>query len=199
MSEPHFCYLLTSIAANKYYELGSKISQRGLRGQIIQRFISSNFLHYSIVWHFCSSQYTYEMQKESIMQKRALWVVLYDYQSSYKDLLKEVNRSTLYVSRMNTIGMFKCVKSIGPSFLRNVCTFQEQPYDLSRGCKFIQPMVRTDFGINAFLYEGTNVWNILPDYLNDASEVGEFNQLIQQWSGPTCQCEYCILCNVNKL
>ena len=33
-------------------------------------------------------------------------------ESSYKDLLKEVNRPTLYVSRMKTIAieMFKCVK-----------------------------------------------------------------------------------------
>ena len=136
------------------------------------------------------------------IQKRALRVVLNDYQSLYKDLLKEVNRPTLYVSHMKTIAieMFKCVKNIGPSFLRNIFTVQEQPYELRGGCKFIPPMVcTTTFGIYSFRYEGPKVWNNLPEYLKDANEVGEFKQLIQQWSGPKCQCENCILCNANNV
>ena len=96
--------------------------------------------------------------------------------------------------------MFKCVKNIGTSFLRNMLTIQEQPYDLRGGCKFIQPMVRTTtFGINSPRYEGPKVWNNLPEYFKDANVVGEFKQLIQQWSGPKCQCENCILCNGNHL
>ena len=44
--------------------------------------------------------------------------MLNDYKSSYKDLLKEVNRPTLYVPRIKTIAieLFKCVKNIGPQF-----------------------------------------------------------------------------------
>ena len=66
--------------------------------------------------------------------------------------------------------------------------------------RFIQPMVRTTaFGINSFRYEGPKIRNNLPEYLKDANEVGEFKQLIQQWSGPKCQCENCILCNVKNV
>ena len=72
-------------------------------------FILSNLLYCSIICHFCNSHCTYKKDKN---QKWALRVELNDFQSSYKDLLKEVNRSTLYVSRMMTIAieMFKCVK-----------------------------------------------------------------------------------------
>ena len=177
----------------------SKFLSKDCKVKLYNAFILSNFLYCSIVWHFCSSHCTYKMDK---IQKRALRVVLNDYESSYKDLLQEVNRPTLYVSRMKTIAieMFKCVKNIGPSFLRNMFTVQKQPYELRGGCKFIQPMVRTTtFGINSFRYEGPKIWNNLPEYLKDANEVGEFKQLIQQWSGPKCQCENCILCNVKNV
>ena len=54
------------------------------------------------------------------IQKRALRVVLNDYQASYQDLLNEVSCPTLYVSRMKAIAieMFKCVKNISPIFLK---------------------------------------------------------------------------------
>ena len=54
----------------------------------------SNFLYCFIIWHFYSSYCTYKMD---LIQLRALRVVLNDYQSSYKDLLKEVNRPTVCV------------------------------------------------------------------------------------------------------
>ena len=115
------------------------------------------------------------MYKMNNIQKRALRVMLNNYQSSYKDLLKEVNRLTLYVNRMKNIfiEMFRCVQNIGPSVLRNMFRFQEQPCGLRVGCKFIQPMV---CAINSCRYERTKVWNNLPEYSKDDNE--EFKQLI---------------------
>ena len=71
------------------------------------------------------------------IQKRALRVVLNDYQASYQDLLDEVSRPTLYVSRMKAIAieMFKCVKNISPIFLKNMFAYQDQPYELRGGVK----------------------------------------------------------------
>ena len=97
------------------------------------------------------------------------------------------------------IEMFKLVKNISSSFLRNMFTVQEQPYDLRGGCKFIQPMVRnTTFGINSLRYEGPKFWNNLTECVKYANGVGEFKQLIQQWSDPKCQCENCILFKLNN-
>ena len=158
-----------------------------------------NFLYCSIVWHFCSSHCSYKMEK---IQKRALRVVLNDYQASYQDLLNEVSRPTLYVSRVKAIAieMFKCVKNISPIFLKNMFAYQDQPYELRGGSKFIQPLVRTtSFGINSFRYEGTKIWNNLPQQIKNANDVKEFKQLIQQWSGPKCHCRNCILCNANNV
>ena len=98
--------------------------------------------------------------------------VVYDYQASYQDLLDEVSRPTLYVSRMKAIAieMFKCVKNISPIFLKNMFAYQDQPYELRGG--FIQPLVRrTSFGINSFRYEVTKIWNYLPQQIKNANEV----------------------------
>ena len=136
------------------------------------------------------------------IQKRALRVVLNDYQASYQDLLNEVSRPTLYVSCMKAIAieMFKCVKNISPIFLKNIFAYQDQPYELRGGSKFIQPLVRTtSFGINSFRYEGTKIWNNLPEQIKNANDVKEFKQLIQQWSGPKCHCRNCILCNASNV
>ena len=48
--------------------------------KLYNAFKLSNFLYCSIVWHFCSSHCSYKMGK-----KRALRVVLNDYQASYQD------------------------------------------------------------------------------------------------------------------
>ena len=177
----------------------SKFLSKECKIKLYNAFILSNFLYCSIVWHFCSSHCSYKMEK---IQKRALRVVLNDYQASYQDLLNEVSRPTLYVSRMKAIAieMFKCVKNISPIFLKNMFAHQDQPYELRGGSKFIQPLVRTtSFGINSFRYEGTKIWNNLPQQIKNANDVKEFKQLIQQWSGPKCHCRNCILCNASNV
>ena len=120
----------------------SKFLSKECKTKLYNAFILSNFLYCSIVCHFCSSYCSYKMEK---IQKRALRVVFNDYQASYQDLLDEVSRPTLYVSRMKAIAieMFKCVNNISSIFLKNMFAYQDQPYELRGGSKFIQPLVRT--------------------------------------------------------
>ena len=176
----------------------SKFLSKDCKTNLYNAFILSNFLYCSIVWHFCSSHCSYKIEK---IQKRALRVVLNDCQASHQDLLDEVSRPTLYVSRMKAIAieMFKCVKNISPIFLKNMFAYQDQPYKLGGG-GVIQSLVRTtSFGINSFRYEGTKIWNNVPQQIKNANDVKEFKQLIQQWYGPKCHCRNCILCNANSV
>ena len=64
----------------------SKFRNKNCKVRLYDELILSNFL-------YCLSPSAYKMDKT---QKRVLRVVFTDYLSSYKDLLKEVNRQTLY-------------------------------------------------------------------------------------------------------
>ena len=60
-------------------------------------------------------------------KKRALRLVLNDYQASYGDLLNEVNRPAFYVSQMKTIAteMFKSVEKTSFPVFRKICSHIE--------------------------------------------------------------------------
>ena len=186
--------------------------------KLFNAFILSNFLYCSIVWHFCSNHDTYKMEK---VQKRALRLVLNDYTSSYLELLEKVNRSPLYVARIKTIAteIFKCkhlkisvaivfirisvrisyslYTDISPNFVKDIFTIGDQPYDLRGGSKIIQPMVNSKtFGLKTFRYEGARIWNKLPEALKNATDVNVFKNCINHWSGLTCQCGNCVICNM---
>ena len=77
---------------------------------------------------------------------------------TYQDLLNEINRSTLYVSRMKNIviEMLSRVKKMSSSFLEKK-TFSHIKINLNN---FIQLVVHTSFGINSFRHEGTKFGTI---------------------------------------
>ena len=174
----------------------SKFLSKDSKLKLFNAFILSNFLYCSIVWHFCSNHDTYKMEK---VQKRAVRLVLNDYTSSYLEQLEKVNRSPLCVSRIKTIAteIFKCLTDISPNFVKNIFTIGDQPYDLRGGCKIIQPMVNSKtFGLKTFRYEGARIWNKLPEALKNATDVNVFKNCINNWSGLTCQCGNCVICNM---
>ena len=109
-----------------------KISQQSLQGQIIQCF---GIINLSIL--FTSLAFLFQLV-HVYMENRALLIVLNEYQSSYQDLQKAANR---------------------PTFLRNIFTFQEQPYELrGGGGGVIHTIVSTTaFEVNSFRYEGTRI------------------------------------------
>ena len=176
----------------------SKFLSKDSKLKLFNAFILSNFLYCSIVWHFCSNHDTYKMEK---VQKIALRLVLNDYTSSYLELLEKVNRPPLYVSRIKIIAtkIFKCLTDISPNFVKNIFTIGDQPYDLRGGSSIhvIQPMVNSKtFGLKTFRYEGARIWNKLPDALKNATDVNFLKKYINNWSGLTCQCGNCAICNM---
>ena len=84
--------------------------------KLYDSFILPNFLYCSIVWHFGSKSSALKVEK---VNKRALWVVLNDYVSSYPELLLKTGRASIYVSRIKTIAteMYKCKNYINPAFV----------------------------------------------------------------------------------
>ena len=112
--------------------------------------ILPNFLYCSIVWHFGSKCSALKVGK---VNKRALWVVLNDYVSSYHESLLKTRPSSLYVSRIKTIAseMYKCKNDINPAFVGEWFTSHDPPYSLRNGENFEQPIVKTEsFGLDTF-------------------------------------------------
>ena len=136
------------------------------------------------------------------MQRRALRIVFNDYTSSYKDLLKRANTSSLYVSRLKAICIetFKCVNKINPSFLHDYFTINDSGYNLRDTMKIHPPKVKTTtYGLKSFRYEASRILNSLPNEFKVITELSVFINHIAKWSGPQCSCNNCILCQISLM
>ena len=151
------------------------------------------------MWHFCSNRSTYKIEK---VHKNALRVTLNNYKSSYSDMLEVVKRPTLYISRIMNIAIetFKSVKGLNPEYMGSLFSFSTTPYCTRGGSKLVQPKVNTiSFGINSFAYQGSKIWNNLPQDVKDTTCLIACKDLIVKWEGPTCRCGFCIMCNMSKI
>ena len=66
---------------------------------LMKSFILSNFNYCSPVWHFCSK--TDNTDRMERIRKRALRMVLDDYESDYETLLQKANMSTIQIFRIS--------------------------------------------------------------------------------------------------
>ena len=169
------------------------------RLNIYQAFITSNFNNCDIVWHFCSNRSTYTIEK---VHKNALRVTLNNYTSSYSDMLEVVKRPTPYISRIKNIAIetSKSVKGLNPEYMGSLFLFSTTSYCTRGGSKLVQPKVNTiSFGINRFAYQGSKIWNNLPQGVKDIPCLIACKDLIVKWEGPMCKCGFCIMCNMSKI
>ena len=136
------------------------------------------------------------------INRKALRIVVNDYTLSYTDLLHTTKRCPLYVSRLKSMAteMFKSMTHNSPTFIENLFTMSDTPYDLRGGKSIIQPSVETTtFGLKSFRYEGAKLWNNLPSEMKCASSLKDFKVLVKQWTGPSCHCRSCVLCDIDQL
>ena len=151
------------------------------------------------MWHFCSNRSTYKIEK---VHKNALRVTLNDYTSSYSDMLEVVKRPMLYTSRITNIAIetFKSVKGLNSKYMKCLFSFSTTPYCTRGGFKLVQPKVNTiSFGIKSFIYQGSKMWNNLPQGVKYTTCLIACKDLIVEWEGPTCKCGFCIMCNMSKI
>ena len=67
---------------------------------ISHAYIMSNFNYCLLVWHFCSKNNLYKLEK---MQDRALRLVYRDYKNSYKELLDQAKLQSLHLCRLRSL------------------------------------------------------------------------------------------------
>ena len=91
---------------------------------LINSFISDNFSYCPLVWHFCSKNSLSNI--ESILN-RALRLLLNDYESDYKTLVKKCDKCTVEVRTLETLALetFKTLNNLYLAFMKNLIAKRE--------------------------------------------------------------------------
>ena len=167
--------------------------------KLFECFILSHFNFCPLVWHWCSVS---DMKKIENVQKRALRHVYKDYTCSYHDLLEKAGKPLLYIHRLKLIvsEVYKIINHIGPKYLHDMFVEKSCKYSLRKKSILDQPRVHSvTQGKNTFRYEGTVLWNMLPNDMKDAANFNVFKRFIMNWEGPNCECRNCKLCSLTSL
>ena len=187
----------TARQINALHRVAKYLSQECLIN-MYHAFIRSNFSYCSSVWHFCSKESTLKLEK---IHKRALQVVLNNYSAGYNDMLESIKSPSLYVTRLQSIAteVFKCINGINPPFLNDLFNEASHNYDTRRNMA-IQPRVKTTrYGLNTFIYQGSKLWNSIPENLQRENSLENFKFMIKLWKGPECLCGFCTHCSLNNI
>lgn len=188
---------ITNICRNASRQLNIMYRFRGildfkLRETVHNTFIMANFNYCPIVWHFCSKASANKMEK---IQERALRFLFNDKISSYEDLLKRCDSTTLHLKRLKSIctEVFKSLNNLNPTFMNEMFVTKETPYNL-RDQNILDPpkFKKITYGKNTFSYYGSHLWNHLPNELKVCTDINEFKSMLQSWEGPKCQCQMCM-------
>ena len=154
------------------------------RRTIYNSFIMSNFNYCPLVWHFCGKTNNQKLEK---IQERALRILYDDYTSTYDELIDKAGTNTLLINRLRLMALtvFKSIKSLNPPCLNDIFSKKSVPYRMRDSCIIEQPKRRTTtFGLRSFSFAGAKVWNELPTYLKETTDLNDFKSLLDTWNGP---------------
>ena len=163
------------------------------RNTIYETFVLANFNFCPIVWNYCSSKNNIKLER---IQKRALRFLLNDKTSSYAELIEKSGRPTLSLSRIRQVAteVYKSLNGLNPVYMSNLFKRKELPYNLRQDNILILPKFKSQrYGRKSFTYNGSHIWNLLPQHIKSANNVRAFKTLIKQWSCTNCTCNMCIV------
>ncbi len=159
---------------------------------LYKTYILCHFNFCPLVWHFCGQSDTDKLES---LQKRALRFVYSDYESDYDTLLDRANMPTLKLSRLRALctEVFKCVNGLAPQYMCDLFILQDKTIHNTRSAKGIKQnhCNTVNNGINTFVPYSTHLWNKLPNHLKNTTDLDTFKVLVDTWSGPQCNCNFC--------
>ena len=126
-------------------------------------FILTNFNYCPLIWMFCGKT-TNDMVNR--VHKRALRVILCDYDSSFEELLHKNEEVTIHKNNLQKLMLevYRCVTSGNTSFLWELFNWKILPYTLRIKSLLQLPNTRTKkYGNGSLTFRGSIIWNQLPD------------------------------------
>ena len=163
---------------------------------ILNAFIISNFMYCPLVWHMCSIVDSKKLEK---IQKRALCYVFNDFNESYANLLTMASKSTLYISRLRMLvtEVFKALNDMSPNYMKSMFVKKEVMLNQRNNNILVQPKYNTvTYGFNSIRYQGSKLWNSLPNEMKCLDGIAQFRRMVRKWSGPVCNCGFCLQCTL---
>ena len=156
------------------------------RKMIYNSFIVSNFTYCALVWHFCGKVNNGKIEK---INERALRILYDDYTLTYDELLNLSNSDTVLLTRLKnmTLDVFKSVKKLNPPYLNRMFEIKDIPYETRKPIQLVQPLRHTTtYGLRTISYTGAKLWNDLPFYIEDITEMcaQDFKCMLKSWEGP---------------
>ena len=155
-------------------------------------FISSVFNFCPLVWHFCNKA---DYDKVEKINERALRLVYNEHDMSYEELLLTKKKLSMRKIRMLNFAteLYKIKNGYSVSNMEIFDKQKHVPYNLRRNKLNVVPAVNTShYGTQSFRYFSSHLWNQIPDQMKSANTINRFKQLLFSWSGPSCQCKYCV-------
>ena len=90
---------------------------------LINSYFMSSFNCCLLIWMFSSAKSSNRIEN---VQKRALRFSLYDYKSTYEQLLNKAGRSSMSINRLTLcVEICKTLNELNPSFIKNIFTVKE--------------------------------------------------------------------------
>ena len=157
---------------------------REIRQVMVQSFILAHFNYCPLVWYFTSARQVNKIEK---VQERAFRLISSDYFSDYESLLEKLKFVCVQIRRIRSLCV-ETVKSLNDLnapcmkelFIRNESTYNLRSYnDLS-----VPRVNQNTFGLRSIRYEGSLMWNHLPNNIKNACNIEMFEKAYQklEWS-----------------
>ena len=133
--------------------------------------------------------------KVKSVHKRAMRLLLNDYNSSFEELLHRNMEVTIHGRNLQKLMLevYKCMTSGNPSFLCQFSSKKLLPYSLRINNLLQLPNSRTKrYGHESLSFRGSIIWNQLPYQYKAAKTDNEFKMKVKNWKGYECTCHICI-------
>ena len=153
--------------------------------------VLSNFNYCPLIWLFSTKAADNEIDRT---HKRALRILLKDYDSSFDELLKKSESVKRHVQNLQKlmIEIYKTVNNLNPSYLWEFLEKKVVKSDLRTKNLCRLPKIRTTtFGIESLSFRGSLLWNSLCDQIKALPNVAAFKRAIKHWLGDKCNCRIC--------
>ena len=138
-----------------------------------------------VIWGNCNCLLTERIIR---FQKRAARLILdKDLTAPSVHLFRELNWLTFpeRVMYQKALLIYKIFNDMCPDYLRDLFTLTSNVHDRtlrsSSEFQLYSPKPRTEFFRKSFVSSGTNIWNCLPYYVKNATNINQFKSLYLRW------------------
>ena len=140
---------------------------------------------------FCGKAANKELTRS---HRRALQILQNNYSSPFEEFLRKSNECTIHIKNLKKLMLeiYTSLKSEKPSFMWNMLHEKSIQYNLRSKNLLMLPQTNAiKYESDRIIFEGSIVWNYLPNEIKSRISVCSFKKCIKSWSGENCKCKIC--------